>query len=569
MRRGRRNQAGTVVIAALAAMVCAVPTVTAAPVFTVIGHTALGNDSGGCTFCNAVQFATGSTPSYVFPYDGVLTTVLVRTGSSLQTDEWVQARAFRLLDATHAKVMAQGAQQTLTTASTTMQFWERIPVSAGEVLGALFHTNPFIDETPSLYAGGTAAGDRAGTDISNPGPSVGQDATATQYANRRVNIGARLEHDDDHDGYGDGSQDLCVADAAIATTACSGALFGSNLQGPYLNSGYSCGGPPCGRVQTSVGGVSTAAPADGVVVRWRLQAPRAGTYRVRVLEPDGSGSYVLARSSDPVTIGSDAALWTFTSQLPIKAGGYVAMAAPGTVAQTTLVSPSAGSTFRTIGDLAEGATTTLPGGLSGIVGYDADIEPDADHDGFGDVTQDQCPSNAATHGTCPDPTPGPGGTTTDPGGTTTEPGTGPVPGVEPAAQVTAFTLSSKRFRVKQAGAVVARRAHAGTTLIIVISGSARARIRIARLTKGTRSRGHCVRRTRANRHLPRCTRATAVHSFTRAVSAGTNALPYSGRYRARGRTRTLRPGRYRFSVAVLSADGRPGTARSRRATVAR
>ena len=31
----------------------------------------------------------------------------------------------------------------------------------------------------------------------------------------------------------------------------------------------------------------------------------------------------------------------------------------------------------------------------------ATVEPDADHDTFGDETQDQCPTNAATQGPCP------------------------------------------------------------------------------------------------------------------------------------------------------------------------
>ena len=34
----------------------------------------------------------------------------------------------------------------------------------------------------------------------------------------------------------------------------------------------------------------------------------------------------------------------------------------------------------------------------------ADIEPDADHDGFGDETQDKCPTDATTHDACPDKT---------------------------------------------------------------------------------------------------------------------------------------------------------------------
>src|SRR4051794_34452868 len=151
MRHGRRNRLGTAITAAVLAAACSAPGAEAAPVFTLVGHAAVTNDQGGCTLCSAVQYATGSTPSYVFPYDGVLTTVLVRTGSSLTAGEWAQARSFRLLDATHARVMAQGTQQPLTTASTTLQFWERVPVSAGDVLGARFHTNPFIDETPSVY----------------------------------------------------------------------------------------------------------------------------------------------------------------------------------------------------------------------------------------------------------------------------------------------------------------------------------------------------------------------------------------------------------------------------------
>ena len=35
------------------------------------------------------------------------------------------------------------------------------------------------------------------------------------------------------------------------------------------------------------------------------------------------------------------------------------------------------------------------------VNAQAVVEPDADHDGFGDNTQDQCPSNGTTQGPCP------------------------------------------------------------------------------------------------------------------------------------------------------------------------
>jgi hypothetical protein len=36
-----------------------------------------------------------------------------------------------------------------------------------------------------------------------------------------------------------------------------------------------------------------------------------------------------------------------------------------------------------------------------LVNISVVLEPDADHDGFGDETQDQCPTNATTQGPCP------------------------------------------------------------------------------------------------------------------------------------------------------------------------
>jgi hypothetical protein len=41
----------------------------------------------------------------------------------------------------------------------------------------------------------------------------------------------------------------------------------------------------------------------------------------------------------------------------------------------------------------------IAGGVEFLV--NADVEPDADRDGFGDETQDQCPTNASTQGSCP------------------------------------------------------------------------------------------------------------------------------------------------------------------------
>ena len=42
---------------------------------------------------------------------------------------------------------------------------------------------------------------------------------------------------------------------------------------------------------------------------------------------------------------------------------------------------------------------------SGELLVNADIEPDADHDGYGNETQDRCPTDATAQGTCPPPPP--------------------------------------------------------------------------------------------------------------------------------------------------------------------
>lgn len=282
--------------------------------------------------CTAVQRTTPPAGAYAFPHAGVLTRFSVRTGSSIATigGEWMKARTFRLGDATHARVISESAQVAITLPSTA------------DVLGP--------------RPGGRRRGPSA-----VPGLRSGR---------------AR-------------SQDLYLGDAAHATTACSGALPGSDLQGAYKRLGFSCG-YNCARVQLTSGGVSTSPAPDGVVVRWRLQAPVAGDYHVTILEPAPSGGFAFARVSDTVTIPADEALWTFPARLPIRAGGYVAFVPPPFAIRTTFQTMPAGATYANVNDAPVGSSTTISPGVAGAFLNDADIEPDADRDGHGDVTQDAC-----------------------------------------------------------------------------------------------------------------------------------------------------------------------------------
>jgi len=546
-------------VAAVAVVACAgAAPAAAAPVFTLVGQTAPGEFNGGCpAVCSVVQRATSPAGAYALPYDGVLTRFSVRKGSSIATfgGEWMRARTFRLGDATHARVISESAQADLdpATPSTTQTFWDRISATAGDVLGAKFHTGAFIAETPHVFTATTTASDSAAADSTSPGPGVGEDAVGTAFPSLRVNVSARLEHDADHDGYGDGSQDLCLGDTAHATGACSGALFGSNLQGAYKQVGFSCG-YACARVQLTSSGVSTSPAVDGVVVRWRLQAPTAGTYHIVILEPAAGGGFTFARVSDTVTIPADEALWTFPARLSIKAGGYVAFVPPPFAIEASFMTTPAGATYTNVaGDAAVGSSTPIPSGIAGAFLYDADIEPDADHDGYGDVTQDACPTNATTHGACPIPPP-------------------PASSVTPlTATLTAFTVGNRRFRVDRKGPVgralrasSSSRPHPGTTLKATLSRAATVRFSVLRLSTGVRKGGTC-RAGRPKKGDRRCTIRKTVHILSAALPAGAG----SGRYRRNGHIRALTAGRYRIDAAVVSAAGAVGKARSVTVTVVR
>jgi hypothetical protein len=494
---------------------------------------------GGCSLCSALQFASPGAVAYTVPYDGVITRWSVHTGQAVSSPgQWARVRTFHVTDSSHATVVSEGTQATISATNTTLTTWDRVPAAPGDVLGLELASSAFVDDTRPIYSDGAAAGEVAG--VASADVAVGQTATATGFDSRRVNVSARFEHDTDHDGYGDGSQDLCTSDPLHAAGACSGSLFASDLQGPYT-----VGGPcnyQCARVQTTTaGGVSTSPTTDGVVVRWRLQAPKPGTYLVRVISPALGGGYTVTASSAPVTIGSDEALWTFSTRLPIPAGGYVAMLPPATASQEWLASPPAGAKWASFNDAPSGPVA-LSSSVGGVSMYDADIEPDADHDGYGDVTQDACPTDATTQGACPPPA--------SPADTPSLPAQ---PAPQPAvAKITSLRLRYSRFKVARKGRVIAAKTHAGSAILVGMSAPARVRFTV-----------------RACRSKKGCANTKLVHRFTRSLRVGTASIAYSGRFRLKRRTRSLTAGRYRLDAAVLPASGPPGIATSRPFTVVR
>jgi hypothetical protein len=142
-------------------------------------------------------------------------------------------------------------------------------------------------------------------------------------------------------------------------------------------------------------------PAAGVLTKWRVNVvfPTSELHplRLKVFRPlGGNGFAVIAESGTAVAGGG---INVFDTRIPVAAGDR----------------------FGTEGDVLYCETDTAPGDVLGRTGFaevgtsvDFDnssenqlvavtgiVEPDADHDGYGDESQDLCPISAATQSPCP------------------------------------------------------------------------------------------------------------------------------------------------------------------------
>jgi hypothetical protein len=236
---------------------------------------------------------------------------------------------------------------------------------------------------------------------------------------------------------------LLAATLALAAPAsASGAVtIGSDLApDPDISPGC-MGIDACTVANFSHPGLQVSSPIDGVVVRWRVRArtPDGQGVRLKVVRSVGGGAYLGVNTSATrnIPVSTVVATFTFQTRQPITMGDLVALDIDGNNGSFLVRSPSEqpGVTFaRWQPPLLDGQERAPLGPFGPPQNehmFNADVEPDEDGDGFGDETQDQCPTDASTQGACPpdDGTPPPGGGTPPPGGGTPPPGGGtPPPG---------------------------------------------------------------------------------------------------------------------------------------------
>jgi hypothetical protein len=189
-----------------------------------------------------------------------------------------------------------------------------------------------------------------------------------------------------------------VASTASATPAGAAVTLGQAGFPPGT-----CGGNVY-LAQTAVAGPPgyTVPGGYGVMTSWSAQGAAApGVGKLLVWRPTGTtNQYILLRKSfaEAFTTGI---VRSYPVRFPVEPGDILGLmtnqnclagGSPGDVAQYATI----------VTDPAEGSVQTLSNVIpQSRIMLSAQVEPDADHDGFGDETQDQCPTNAALQGPCP------------------------------------------------------------------------------------------------------------------------------------------------------------------------
>jgi hypothetical protein len=188
---------------------------------------------------------------------------------------------------------------------------------------------------------------------------------------------------------------------AAPASASAAVTLGSDLVGSF-GSPSPCDAvapPGCAAVYETLPGRPTAAPYDGVIVRWRVLA--VGPAALFVARYTSDDTVLRTATSEFMNPASLSTAETFPTRLPIKTGERIGIMiddstqiegrmVPGV--DTDFFESFPSTTASTPADTADGPAE---------VAYNADVEPDADGDGYGDETQDGCPTSAATQSPCP------------------------------------------------------------------------------------------------------------------------------------------------------------------------
>lgn len=202
---------------------------------------------------------------------------------------------------------------------------------------------------------------------------------------------------------------LIAAVAAALLSAPSAAAatdVGNGCQGAFLRTEHrtfvslaNAGGDP----------LRAAIPESGVITGWSSQVSAAAEAfaRVKVVRHVNQSTGEEARfrvvaQSEPERLQAGGN--RFPTRIPVEAGDLIGLSGdvPGHPIAVPLCEAPGARLLALEGDPPLGGETNETIELTDFqVPLIAVVEPDADHDGFGDETQDRCPQSFSTQGACP------------------------------------------------------------------------------------------------------------------------------------------------------------------------
>jgi hypothetical protein len=197
-----------------------------------------------------------------------------------------------------------------------------------------------------------------------------------------------------------------LAAAWVALVLPSAALAATDV-GVTSTPNATCTGTPEGELfsVSRATGPSSAMPHDGVITSWSFVSAAPVELVLRVFRAASApNSWSVVADGGALQTLVTPGLHTFTTRIPVRRGDIAGLRYNG--------SGTCGNQTGDVNDryATRGGTATPVGGIgtflqSVTVRIDVAVvlEPDADHDGYGDDTQDGCPASAVTQSACPAP----------------------------------------------------------------------------------------------------------------------------------------------------------------------
>ena len=191
--------------------------------------------------------------------------------------------------------------------------------------------------------------------------------------------------------------------ALIATTAAPASASASTQIGQTINPAGSACSPNVSWFQGTAPNSQFVVPTDGVITSWSFlggtTVPSSMKLKVGRI---GVTTLDVVAQSDPQTLVANT-LNTFTSRVPAHAGEVIGFYFPAPGLFPCAANPAAGYSAQFIsGDVAPGTNNVgFTTDANTHLDLSATLEPDADHDGFGDETQDKCIGTPGSFNGCP------------------------------------------------------------------------------------------------------------------------------------------------------------------------